>query len=85
MRVIIMQAANTGLTGASTPDGRDYDREIVIVSTLRMARIHLINEGRQLICLPGVTLFQLENALKPLGAPGVPRYSAASATTPGAH
>ena len=34
-----------------------------------MARIHLINEGRQLICLPGVTLFQLENALKPLGAP----------------
>jgi len=26
----IMQAANTGLTGGSTPDGSDYDREIVI-------------------------------------------------------
>jgi FAD/FMN-containing dehydrogenase len=32
-----------------------------------MARIRLINEGRQVICLPGATLFQLENALKPLG------------------
>jgi D-lactate dehydrogenase len=66
-KIIIMQAANTGLTGGSTPDGRDYDREIIIVSTLRMARIRLINEGRQVICLPGATLFQLENALKPLG------------------
>ena len=32
-KIIIMQAANTGLTGGSTPDGDDYDREIVIVST----------------------------------------------------
>jgi len=61
------QAANTGLTGGSTPDGSDYDREIVIVSTLRMAKIRLIDDGRQVICLPGATLFQLENALKPLG------------------
>jgi D-lactate dehydrogenase (quinone) len=66
-KIIIMQAANTGLTGGSTPDGSDYDREIVIVSTLRMARIRLIDEGRQVICYPGATLFQLENALKPLG------------------
>ena len=66
-KIIIMQAANTGLTGGSTPDGSDYDREIVIVSTLRMARIHVINEGRQVICYPGATLFQLEKALKPLG------------------
>jgi D-lactate dehydrogenase len=44
-----------------------YDREIVIVSTLRMARIRVINQGRQVICYPGATLFQLENALKPLG------------------
>jgi D-lactate dehydrogenase len=29
-KIIIMQAANTGLTGGSTPDGSDYDREIVI-------------------------------------------------------
>ena len=66
-KIIIMQAANTGLTGGSTADGSDYDREIVIVSTLRMTRIRLIDEGRQVICHPGATLFQLEKALKPLG------------------
>ena len=66
-KVIIMQAANTGLTGGSTPDGADYDRDVVIVSTRRLAKIRLIGEGRQVICLPGATLFQLENALKPLG------------------
>jgi D-lactate dehydrogenase len=66
-KIVIMQAANTGLTGGSTPDGSDYDRDVIIVSTLRMARIRLINEGRQVICYPGATLFQLENALKPLG------------------
>lgn len=65
--IVIMQAANTGLTGGSTPDGDDYDREIVILSTLRMARVQLIDEGRQVICLPGSTLDQLEKALKPLG------------------
>jgi D-lactate dehydrogenase len=66
-KIIIMQAANTGITGGSTPDGGDYDRDVVIVSTLRMAKIRLIGDGRQVICLPGATLFQLENALKPLG------------------
>jgi len=33
-KIIIMQGANTGLTGGSTPDGSDYDRDIIIVSTL---------------------------------------------------
>lgn len=65
--IIILQAANTGLTGGSTPDGTDYDRPIVIISTLRLAKIHLIEDGRQVICLPGATLFQLEQALRPLG------------------
>jgi D-lactate dehydrogenase len=32
-----------------------------------MARIRLINGGRQVICHPGATLFQLENLLNPLG------------------
>ena len=45
-KVMIMQAANTGLTGGSTPDGSDYDRDVVIVSTLRMAKIRLIGDGR---------------------------------------
>ena len=66
-KIIIMQAANTGLTGGSTPDGSDYDRDIVIVSTLRIARIRLIKEGLQVICYSGSTLLQLERALKPLG------------------
>lgn len=64
--IIIPQAANTGLTGGSTPDGTDYDRPIVIINTMRMAKLHLIEEGRQVICLPGVSLFQLERALRPL-------------------
>jgi D-lactate dehydrogenase (quinone) len=66
-KIIIVQAANTGLTGGSTPDGGDYDRDIVIVSTLRIARIRLIREGRQAICYSGATLFQLEKALRPMG------------------
>jgi D-lactate dehydrogenase (quinone) len=66
-KIIIMQAANTGITGGSTPDGNDYDREIVIVSTMRMAKIRLIKGGQQVICHPGATLFQLEKALHPLG------------------
>jgi D-lactate dehydrogenase len=53
---IILQAANTGLTGGSTPDGNDYGRPIVLVSTLRLTGIQLLNEGRQVLCLPGATL-----------------------------
>ena len=66
-KIVIMQAANTGLTGGSTPDGDDYDRDVVIVSTMRMAKLHLIDEGRQVVCFPGTTLDQLEKALRPLG------------------
>ncbi|MEK1904587.1 MAG: D-lactate dehydrogenase, partial [Pseudomonas sp.] len=66
-RIVIMQAANTGLTGGSTPDGNDYDREIVLVSTLRITGVQLINDGQQVVCLPGATLDRLEQALAPLG------------------
>lgn len=65
--IVITQAANTGLTGGSTPDGDDYDRPVVIVNTLRVGGIQLINDGRQVICLPGATLNRLEQALRPLG------------------
>ncbi|MEN5299542.1 D-lactate dehydrogenase [Brucella sp. TWI559] len=64
---IIFQAANTGLTGGSTPFGDGYDRPIVIVSTLRNTRIDLIDHGRQILSMPGATLDQLERRLKPLG------------------
>ncbi|MFT3755395.1 MAG: D-lactate dehydrogenase [Pseudoxanthomonas sp.] len=66
-RIVILQAANTGLTGGSTPDGDDYDREIVLVSTLRLAGVQLIDDGRQVMCLPGATLDVLEKTLAPLG------------------
>lgn len=66
-RIVIMQAANTGLTGGSTPDGNNYDREIVLISTLRITGVQLINDGEQVVCLPGATLDRLEQALAPLG------------------
>ena len=65
--IVIMQAANTGLTGGSTPDGNDYDRPIVIVSTMRIDDIHIIDQGKQIIGLPGSTLFGLENKLASYG------------------
>mgnify|MGYP000933061209 CR=1 FL=1 len=65
--IVITQASNTGLTGGSTPDGDHYDRDIVIVSTARMKKVYVIDEGRQVVCLPGATLDQLEKTLKPLG------------------
>ena len=40
--IVITQASNTGLTGGSTPDGDSYDRDVVIVSTTRIRRVHLI-------------------------------------------
>ncbi|MGA7782104.1 MAG: D-lactate dehydrogenase [Paraburkholderia sp.] len=65
--IVITQASNTGLTGGSTPDGNDYDRDIVIVSTSRMKKVYVIDDGKQVVCLPGATLDQLEQTLKPLG------------------
>jgi D-lactate dehydrogenase len=66
-KIVIMQAANTGLTGGSTPDGDAYDRDIVLVNTMRIKAVHLIEGGRQVVCLSGATLDQLEKVLKPLG------------------
>ncbi len=66
-RIVLMQAANTGLTGGSTPDGDGYDRGIVLVSTRRLTGVQLIDGGRQVVCLPGATLDVLEKRLAPLG------------------
>jgi D-lactate dehydrogenase len=66
-KIILMQAANTGLTEGSTPNGNDYDREIVIISTLRLDKLHLLDKGEQVLAWPGTTLYSLEKALKPLG------------------
>ncbi|MDI2089858.1 D-lactate dehydrogenase [Commensalibacter oyaizuii] len=63
--IIIMQAANTGLTGGSTPDGNDYDRDIVIINTMKIKQLYLLNNAEQVLCFPGSTLNELEKKLKP--------------------
>ena len=65
--VIIMQAANTGLTGGSTPWGDGYDGPVVVINAMRLRGIRPILGGDQVVTLPGATLDQLEKALRPLG------------------
>ena len=62
--IVIMQAANTGLTGGSTPYGYDYDRPILVINTMLIDDIHTINNGKQIVGFPGSTLFGLEKELK---------------------
>ncbi|MBV2143008.1 D-lactate dehydrogenase [Falsochrobactrum sp. TDYN1] len=65
--IIICQAANTGLTGGSTPVPEGYDRPVVIINTMRLRRLDLITGGGQVVSQPGVTLDQLEKTLRPIG------------------
>ena len=62
-KIIIMQAANTGVTAGSTPYGNDYDRDIVIINTLKIDNIILLNEGQQVLAFAGATLYKLEDKL----------------------
>lgn len=64
--IMVMQAANTGLTEGSTPSGDEYDREVVVINTLAMDKLILLGLGEQIVGLPGTTLHTLEKALKPL-------------------
>lgn len=65
-KIVIMQAANTGLTEGSTPSG-SYDRDVVLINTRRMDKLRLLNDGQQALSFPGATLFKLEKMLAPLG------------------
>ncbi|MGQ8365713.1 D-lactate dehydrogenase [Glaciecola sp. 1036] len=65
--IIIMQAANTGLTEGSTPNNNDYDRPVVVINTLALNDVYLINEGYQVVCHPGATLHKLESMLADIG------------------
>ena len=49
------------------PSGNDYDRDIVIVSTLRLDHIQVLDNGKQVVGFPGSTLHHLEKLLKPYG------------------
>ncbi|MDW4550914.1 D-lactate dehydrogenase [Defluviimonas sp. D31] len=64
-KIVIMQAANTGLTEGSTPSG-SYDRGVVLINTRRLDKIHTIDGGKQVVAQPGATLFALEKLLAPL-------------------
>lgn len=64
--IVILQSANTGLTGGSTPHG-GYDRPVVILNTMRIRGLHMIRDGAQVVCLPGTTLFDLEKQLARIG------------------
>ncbi|MEM8692948.1 MAG: D-lactate dehydrogenase [Pseudomonadota bacterium] len=65
-KIVIMQAANTGLTEGSTPSGA-YDRDVVLINTRRMDNIVALQGGKQVVSFPGATLFALEKLLAPLG------------------
>ena len=47
--IVISQAANTGITGGSNPFGNDYDRDVVIINTMRNDNIQLILDGTQAV------------------------------------
>ncbi|PKG63599.1 D-lactate dehydrogenase, partial [Psychrobacter sp. Choline-02u-13] len=63
--IVILQASNTGLTGGSTPDDNDYDRDVIVISTRRLKGLKLLDNAQQVLAFPGTTLTELENALKP--------------------
>ena len=63
---IIIQAANTGLTGGSAPDERIM-RPVVIINVMRLDTIHVVDRGQHAISLPGATLAGLERKLAAFG------------------
>jgi D-lactate dehydrogenase len=64
--IVIMQAANTGLTGGSTPI-QGCDRNTVIINTTRINDIQVLAPQQQIVAFPGASLFSLEKALAPYG------------------
>ncbi|MEL6648733.1 MAG: FAD-binding protein, partial [Pseudomonadota bacterium] len=65
-KIIIMQAANTGLTEGSTPK-EAYGRDVVLINAMRIDGIQTLQNGHQILSFPGATLFALEKLLRPLG------------------
>ncbi len=63
-----MQAANTGLTeGSDPPTAMITISEIVIISTLRLDKLHLLDKGEQVLAWPGTTLYSLEKRSQTVG------------------
>ena len=66
-KIVIMQASNTGLTEGSTPKG-GYDRDVVLINVSRMNALHLLQDGQQVLSLPGASLFELEKKVRQSGS-----------------
>src|SRR5690606_30075205 len=49
------------------PFGDDYDREVVLINTMRIDRIDLLDGGKQVLARAGSTLHALEKLIRPLG------------------
>ncbi len=64
-KIIIVQAANTGLTEGSSPHSAGYDRDVVVINTLKLDKIVVLGSCNQALVFPGSTLHALESALKP--------------------
>jgi D-lactate dehydrogenase len=60
--IVIMQAANTGLTGGSTPV-LGCDRPTVVINTMRIQDIQILQSQNQVVALSGASLFDLEKKL----------------------
>lgn len=63
---IIVQAANTSLTGGATPHGR-YSRPVVVINTSRLRGQQLVQDGAEVICRAGARLHDLERVLGEIG------------------
>lgn len=59
---IVMQAANTSLTGGATPTN-GVDRDVLLINAKYIDAIHLLDKHEQIVALPGASLFDLENKL----------------------
>lgn len=64
-KIIIVQAANTGLTEGSAPQSDGYDRDVVVISTLKLDKVLVLDDFDQALAFPGSTLHALESKLKP--------------------
>lgn len=51
-KIVVMQAANTGLTQGSTPSG-SYAPDVVLINTRCMNKLELLQDGAQVVSLPG--------------------------------
>jgi D-lactate dehydrogenase len=64
--IVVMQAANTGLTGGSTPVP-GCDRKTVVINTTRICGIQILEQQNQIVALSGASLFDLESKLAKKG------------------